>query len=164
VPADNPVTIAGVDLPGLDELSLSQRAAFADGEITTLEYTTAYRAFETCANAGGREAVVDPQVDPVSGYISYGIFEDVGGSLEDPTSDTGRCYEDEFHWVELAWEGTDPTYTEQQRQRQLDQLSGEGRACLTANGVEVPTEIEYGGEVYLQLVQEWAELSNAGRC
>lgn len=160
----SPITIPGVDLPGLDELPEAQRSAFADGAITTAEYASAYRAFEVCANSGGRPAVLPQPVDPVSGYQSYGIFEDVGGSLEDPASASGRCYESEFHWIELVWEGTDPTYTEQQGARQLDQINGEGRACLTANGVDVPSDIELRSETYIQLVQAWAELANAGKC
>jgi hypothetical protein len=159
-----PIAIPGVDLPGLDHLPVSQRAAFSDGAITTAEYSAAYRAFEECANAAGRQAIVDPHVDPVSGYISYGVFEGVGGSLEDPTSDTGRCYESEFHWIELVWEATDPTYTQQQTDFQLDQFESEGRPCLNSNGVDVPADVAIGSDTYGRLVAEWAALANAGKC
>lgn len=161
--AENPIRIEGVALPGLDELAPNQRAAFEDGEISTVEYAEAYRMFEACANSAGL-AVVDPQVDPVSGYISYGIFEEVGGVLEDPTSDTGRCYENEFHWVELVWEATDPTYTQQQRELALERFETEARPCLVANGVDVPVVVELDDDAYLPLLQEWIALSSASKC
>lgn len=161
--AENPIRIEGVALPGLDELAPNQRAAFEDGDISTVEYAEAYRAFEACAIAAGL-AVVDREVDPVSGYISYGIFEEIGGSLEDPTSDTGGCYETEFHWIELVWEATDPTYTEQQRDLALERFETEARPCLVANGVDVPLVVGLDDDAYLPLLQEWIALASGNKC
>jgi hypothetical protein len=158
------VPLAGVRVPSLDELPAGQRTFFEDGTIDTREYATAFERFKSCANEID-EAVLLDRRDPVSGYIEYGIREAAGGPLEDPTTRTGRCYQDEFQWVELVWQVSDPTFLAQQQQADIDHYQSVILPCLTKNGISAPAAFD--GTVtqeYAQLADEWFRLDQANKC
>lgn len=163
----NPVTLPGTPglvLPGLDELPESQRAAFEDGTVDTAEYTQAFERFQSCANATGEIVTVNSR-DPVSGYIVYGFREDEGGSIEDPGTPLGRCSAEEWFWVELAWQLSDPTLLEQGRQADIDRYANELLPCLLANGVDAPASFDgVPTPESIALEDEWVRLDQAGQC
>ena len=164
---DNPVVLAGAPdykLPDLAELPEAQRPAFEDGTVDTAEYTEAFERFQQCANASSEQVIFNSR-DPVSGYIEYGVNESEGGSMIDPTTPNGRCYQAEFEWIELAWQLSDPTLLEQGRQEEIDRYANETLPCLLKHGVEAPAT--YDGVVtpeFIALGEEWYRLYQAGKC
>lgn len=164
----NPVTLPGAPglvLPGLDELPEAQRAAFEDGTVDTAEYTQAFERLQACANASGENVTLDRR-DPVSGYIEYGINSvDGGGDPEDPNTPNGRCVADEWYWIELAWQLSDPTLLAQGRQADVDRYANELLPCLLANGVDAPASFDgVPTPESIALEDEWLRLYQAGKC
>lgn len=164
----NPVTLPGAPglvLPGLGELPEAQRAAFEDGTVDTAEYTQAFERLQACANVTDENVTLDRR-DPVSGYIEYGINTvDGGGDPEDPNSINGRCVAEEWYWIELAWQLSDPTLLEQGRQADADRYANELLPCLLENDVDAPASFDgVPTPESIALEDEWLRLFQAGKC
>jgi hypothetical protein len=129
------------------------------------EYSTAFEKFRNCVERGGG-TILSVRHDPSSGLISYGVGSDVGQpGKENLSSVEGRCYHDEFSWIEEVFQTTDPKVIAQLRQGTIDFFSTQVVPCLKKNGVEVPPPpVVIGSQPYVNAMTSFGDLVKAGKC
>jgi hypothetical protein len=143
----------------------AQQEYFSDGEVSLAEYQEAFATFVQCAaDAGLGSDLREQGRDEVTGVISYstqtlllppGQFD--GTKLND-------CYQDTFVYVEVAFQTSDPTVLAAQPQEQLAFFNENIRPCLAKIGIEVPDDLEFNDENWLQLNDEATRAFQDGRC
>ncbi len=147
----------------LDDVPPEQRAAFEDGVVSTLEYTEAFRRFETCANAE-ENTVVDVTTDPATGLIRYGVKGELTLSGPDNGSVVDRCFRTLFSEIEFEWQTTDEAVLAAGNQESLETFRRDLEPCLEANGYDVPDDIQSGTQLFGDLTQTAIGLINDGTC
>ena len=105
---------------GIPEWSEEQRAAMADGTVTSEEYHEAFRRFSACLSAHGFELA---RVVDTGARIRYAMPDTAVQAGAGPS-----CYEREYRGVDMLWQLTheDPAKTERYR------------SCLEQLGLDVP--------------------------
>lgn len=142
-----------------------QADALADGVVTVAEYSQAFQSFVTCADQSGHP-IDGVRTDPVSGLITYGVPAGnlLGVPGEPDSSPVGRCYEETFSWVELAFQVTDPAVIQQGIDQQDQAMADEGLACLMRNGFDPPLSVNVQTEEGQLWESRYIELAVAGKC
>jgi hypothetical protein len=137
---------AWVDQPADAEPSTAQQEALADGVVTREEYVAGFERYVACMADVGFVVSHGPLELEV---LSYSIPGDAGRS-----GAANRCYEAEFHLVDMEWQLAHPQRSEEQAAALIDgvtraeYLAGFDRfvECLTPLGITV-TVIDRDAEV-----------------
>lgn len=103
--------------PSEPVVSAAQAAEIADGEVTSVEYETAYRRYLGCMSEAGHEVVETGKDRTVYEYA----VADSGLDAD------AHCYVFEFERVDIVWQ-----ISHQDDSRSTDSL----RECLHRHGVE----------------------------
>jgi hypothetical protein len=153
-----------IDVPALESLSPSQRAVFADGKVSTEEYLAAFDAWEACSESGGGLVTITSR-DPVSGLILYGTSGSIGtASHPDLTSIEGRCYDEEFAWVDRVFQVSDPTVIAQRLSQEQTFFEQYIRPCLVDQNDEISADDGVTSANYRLLYETYEAHVEAGDC
>jgi len=163
---DNETTAkSGFDLPSLDEVPIDQRVALQDGLVTADEYQAGFAAFQKCVeedNGNLTDVVVDPETGERS-YQSTGAI----GTPDEPNlgSATGRCHNQYFSWIEIAYSVGNPDVLAVLERRADEEFVNLLKPCLEANGRDVPsTRPPTDSDEYSRLLDEYTGLTASGSC
>ncbi len=139
--------------------AMAQQQAYLEDEVLTEgEYEAAFTAFVNCANEGGG-TVERRGVDPVSGLISYVIYDE-GYEVAD------QCYWMHFDLVDGWFQRTNPAVRERDARTARDNWTNSVVPCLERFGVDVPDHLD-GNDDSGELgpfYRRYVELLQAGSC
>lgn len=173
-PRSAPVESNAFEVPEASEVAEEQRQYFDDGVVSVAEYHEAFGRFRQCAiDVGG--VVSESSRDAVTGVIKYSssspleasgaqTMDESGNVSPTPSSPVNDCYQRFFDLTELTFQLNDPAVQAAMPEEQLAIFGQVVEPCLTANGVEVPDDLEYGTPEYQDLSERFGELSSTGAC
>ena len=140
-----------------------QAAILEDGEVTVVEYQTAFALFVQCAQERGGY-VAEVQRNPRSGEILYENTGDLlspgqtGGSVEN------ECYQEHFAEVEIVFSTTNPAALSEAEQHEWDIWYSDMVPCLDFLEVDYPDDFELYSQEFLDLRQVAIDAIISGDC
>lgn len=161
--ASQPAVLAELGVPGAASLPPLQAAALADGAVTREEYAQGFEAFARCAEDRG--APLDVMgTDASTGLIRYGTTDPLGVPGESVGTSQGICYQENFSWIELVFQVTDPAVLDAGYSEQDALYAAEGAACLARNGIDAPSEVDTRTPEGLEWLGRYTKLASDQKC
>lgn len=169
VGASDATLVGGISLP--NSVPHAQQFAFVDDAVTRAEYETAFEGFTDCL-AESEIFLSNVSIDQESGLVLYAVpnespGQDPIGTVDDPVLSTkaGRCFNDTFSWIELAFQVGDPVVRSIDERAALASFDSNVRPCLIANSVDVPSPLPaVSSEEFGALLAAADELKSRGSC